>query len=104
MRVQVLCEPPLRSGFALAGVDAVTATPADAERSIDTLAASPDIGLLLVQESLLAALPGPRRRALEQQDLPIIIPFPGPSRPPGEDAATYIAEILQRAVGYRLRL
>jgi hypothetical protein len=48
-------------------------------------------------------LPGGRRGA--SAGLPVVVPFPAPSlqRPPGE-AEAYVAELLRRAVGYRVRL
>lgn len=100
-RVRVVCGPEAAAGFALAGLEPiVVASAAEADDRIDGLA---DAGVILVQEEFA---PDPRSGARRAHTpLPMIVPFPGPSfqAEPG-DAAAYVAEILRRAVGYRVRL
>ena len=75
-RVRVLCRPPLAAGFRLAGL-----TPIEAQ--------DPEEG----------------GRRLAREPLPLVVPFPGPAwGPPREGAEAYIAELLRRAIGYRVRL
>ncbi|HEU4563171.1 MAG TPA: V-type ATP synthase subunit F [Gemmatimonadaceae bacterium] len=104
--LRVVARPELAAGFRLAGLRVEeVATPAEGAARIEALAARPDAGILLVEEELLRALPRAVREALARRQTPIIVPVPRPSwaeRPAAAEA--YILEILQRAIGYRVRL
>lgn len=101
--VRVVCGPAPAAGFALAGLVAVEVDgPTRAAEAVLTLAGDPEVGLVLVQDDL-----APDLRALERRvgkAIPALVPFPAPG--PGAEgaAAAYVAEILRRAVGYRVRL
>jgi len=104
-RVGVVGDATVALGFRLAGlhplaVDSKEAAAGVLARMVD----DPQWGVILVQEDLMPdALQGGRRRATA--GLPVVVPFPAPSleRLPGE-AEAYVAELLRRAVGYRVRL
>lgn len=104
-RVGVVADPSVSLGFRLAGLrprvaESVTA----ATRILDDMIGDGRWGVILVQEEIMPELTraAPRRSAT---GLPILVPFPGPTREhlPGE-AERYVAELLRRAVGYRVRL
>jgi vacuolar-type H+-ATPase subunit F/Vma7 len=122
-RVRVLCRPPLAAGFRLAALTPMEAQdPEEGGRRLAALLDEQDLGVVLVEDALYAALPAaaqrrggggpgapagaveaPRRPAREP--LPLVVPFPGPAwGPPHEGAEAYIAELLRRAIGYRVRL
>jgi vacuolar-type H+-ATPase subunit F/Vma7 len=104
-RVSVICDHPVSFGFRLAGLRPQPAAgPAEAGRLLAELIEDDRWGVILVQEDLVPDLGSASRRRL-RTGLPLIIPFPGPSRdrPPGE-AEAYVTELLRRAVGYRVRL
>jgi vacuolar-type H+-ATPase subunit F/Vma7 len=100
--VRAICRPELGAGFALAGVSTVEVADAgEAEARLHELMKQKDVGVLLVEDDLLPAegVPGAARRPL-----PMIVPVPA-GRPGGaDDAAAYVAELLRRAIGYRVRL
>ncbi len=101
--VRVVCRPETAPGFELAGLFPVeAASPAAASEAVLALAQDPEIGLVLVQDDLAPDLRGLERRI--GGPLPLLIPFPAPAGPPEVGAADYVAEILRRAVGYRVRL
>lgn len=104
MRVGVVCDPFVALGFRLAGLSpAVASEPAAARRILGEMLREPGWGVILFQEDLV---PDPAsERGPEAPDLPLLIPFPGPEleREPGE-AERYVAELLRRAIGYRVRL
>lgn len=103
--LRVLCGPGLRDGFALAGVPSLAASDAsEAAHLLERLAASPDVGVVLIEEHLYEGLPEELRRTLERSALPVVIPFPGPRREEAPDAAARLVELLRRAIGYRVRL
>lgn len=115
--VRVLCRPGTATGFALAGLEPVIArSPTTAADRLEELLREPDAGLLLVEDTLLPR-PGEggerdrqdhRGRAGDRETplgLPMVLRFPGPSWAPGAVAPeAWVAEILRRAVGYRVRL
>lgn len=103
MKVGVVCSPFAALGFRLAGLSPVVASDAQtAGRLVADMLQEPDWGVILFQEDLV---PDPEHAASSPDDLPLLIPFPGPEleRAPGE-AERYVAELLQRAIGYRVRL
>lgn len=64
----------------------------------------PEVGVVLVEESLYDGLSEETRRSFEHRALPLVVPFPGP--PHGEvlGAEARLLELLHRAIGYRVRL
>lgn len=94
------------AGFALAGLAThEAATPKDAAAVIDALVTRDETGVLLIEQTLLDALDPAMERALARRTTPIIVPFPGPTRRERERAPeSVILQLLQRAIGYRVRL
>jgi vacuolar-type H+-ATPase subunit F/Vma7 len=104
-RVGVVGGPHVSLGFRLAGLRPRVAESREIARSLlDEMARDGRWGVILVQEDLM---PDPQVLTGQGADsgLPILVPFPAPSRAaaPGE-AEAYVAELLRRAVGYRVRL
>jgi vacuolar-type H+-ATPase subunit F/Vma7 len=104
--VRIVCGPDVSPGLALAGLAAVPADdPVAAALRITRLLDEPDVGVILVDERLYEALPDELRSRFARNPLPLVVPFPGPvwvSRREGAEA--YVAELLRRAIGYRVRL
>lgn len=104
--VRVLCGPEVAAGFALAGLQAVTAaTAAEGDARLSEVLRAPDVGVVLIEESLHDALPAGTRRQLDRRALPMVVPFPGPAW--GDRAAgpeEYILELLRQVIGYRVKL
>lgn len=105
-RVRVLCRPAIAAGFRLAGFRPdVASDPAEGARRLAAMLHEEDAGVILAEEDFHAALPDAERRALARRPLPIVVPFPLPRWAPAAPAPeTFIAELLRRAVGYRVRL
>jgi vacuolar-type H+-ATPase subunit F/Vma7 len=105
-RIHVIAAPGIAAGFRLAGLPvAEAATAREVEQLVGTEAARPDAGVILVQQDLYEATPAAMRRELERRPLPIVVPIPAArwaeERRRPED---YILDLLQRAIGYRVRL
>jgi len=104
--VRVVARPGIASGFALAGLP-VTEMPADRESGarVAALARDDRTALLLVEDTLMRLVSDEDRLELANHAVPIVVPFPAPiwDQPPGEPAE-YILALLQRAIGYRVRL
>ena len=104
--LRVVTEPALAAGFRLAGLPVEEArSPRDVTAAIERLTREHDAGVILVQQDLWDALPEAERRAIERTPLPIIVPVPPPQwAARGRGAEDYILDLLQRAIGYRVRL
>jgi vacuolar-type H+-ATPase subunit F/Vma7 len=106
LTVRAVTGPALAAGFRLAGlrVDEVDST-RDALTRIDQMAGDGETGVILVQQDLYDAMPDVQRRALEREPVPIIVPIPGATWAAGaRDASDFLLDLLQRAIGYRVRL
>ena len=104
--VRVLCRPEIGAGFALAGLEPVEAATAEQGRErLQELLTKPEVGVVLMEESLYDELPDDMRRRLGRRSLPMVVPFPEPAwGEPAETADAYIVELLRQAIGYRVRL
>ena len=104
--VRAIAGPVSAAGLRLAGLivdEATTATQAAA--LLDQLARQPDTGIVLMQQDWFDLLPDAQRRAHERAAVPVIVPIPAADWSGGHGAAeTYILDLLQRAIGYRVRL
>ena len=104
-RMLVIARPQVGAGFHLAGAT-VVAEPdgAGAAERLQQLQSDVDVGVVLVEDTLYRDLPEEFARTLRQWVSPIVVPIPGPSWSAESGAADYIVQILQRAIGYRVRL
>jgi vacuolar-type H+-ATPase subunit F/Vma7 len=105
-RVRVLASPATAAGYRLAGLAAEeVARASDAGERLVAAAAVAGVGIILVEQALLDAVPSATRRAIDRRALPIIVPIPLPNWTHAADSTdTYIVELLRRAIGYRVRL
>ena len=104
--VQVIARPGLAAGFALAGLPVfeTDAGPEAGER-IAHFAQDERHALLLVDDVLLACVSDEDRVEMSKRAVPIVIPLPAPAfEEMAAEPASYILSLLQRAIGYRVRL
>ena len=103
--LRVVCRPASLEGFSLAGVKAVPSSdPRETAFTMTRLGAEPELGVLLVEDTLYRELPEELRERLERQAVPVVIPFPGAQQEGRPSAETELVELLRRAIGYRVRL
>jgi vacuolar-type H+-ATPase subunit F/Vma7 len=105
VRVGVVADPVVALGFRLAGLEPrVVASVEGASAALDEMVRDPRWGVILVQEDLMPEV-APTSTRSASSGLPILVPFPGSGRERAVgDAEAYVAELLRRAVGYRVRL
>lgn len=104
-RVGVVADPVVALGFRLAGLrPQVVDSAEEAVVALDTMLRDTRWGVILVQENLMPD-PEPVSAQRASSGLPILVSFParGLERAVG-DAEAYVAELIRRAVGYRVRL
>ncbi len=103
--IRVLASPAIAAGFRLAGLGATDVPDGSDLTAQLQRAVTPEVGVLLVEDSLLERVPPATRAELERSALPLLVPIPtanwAEAAPRGED---YILDMLQRAIGYRVRL
>ncbi len=104
--LRTIAGPVMASGFRLAGLNVDEArTAPEAAAILDRLAADPGTGVVLIEQEWFDALPELLRRTLEKQPVPIVVPIPRVEWEEGRPGAvSYILDLLQRAIGYRVRL
>ena len=103
--VRILCRPATATGFTLAGL--VADTGGDGEDSmpaLQRLTARPEVGVVLVEESLRDHFPPEVQARLDRVARPVVVPFPGPTWRAVRPAEEWVVELLRRAIGYRVRL
>lgn len=90
-------------GFHLAGVAHRTVAAEDAAEWLARVKEAPDIGLVAIDERLLADIPEDLFMELEQKWDGIVMVLPAPELP-GTKAEDYALELIRRTIGYHLRL
>jgi vacuolar-type H+-ATPase subunit F/Vma7 len=106
LRVVAVGEYPVISGFALAGVPVYEAeTQEEAIAQLTEVVKRDDVGVVLAPHRIVEALPEGIRRYLAKRSTPIVLPLPDPdwSTEPHAESSE-ILDLLQRAIGYRVRL
>ena len=102
-KVKVICGVDRDIGFLLAGVETETCATAErARQSVDRSLSDPDLGVLLVDEALMATLDSRTLRRLEASERPVVIPLPLDISAGAE--REYLEKMIQRVIGYQVRL
>jgi len=106
LSVLALCRSPVAAGFGLAGLGVVEAAgAADAPERLRELRTRPEVGVILIEDTLYRLLPDELQREFGRRPLPMLVPFPGPVWEVQEESAeAYVVELLRQVVGYRVRL
>jgi V/A-type H+-transporting ATPase subunit F len=101
----VLVRPGDVRGFRLAGARVESAVEGEEGAVLRALAADPSLGVLAIEEELLAHVPPRQVRRLRDRGLPVLLPFALPrSLAEGGRGAEYVAALIRRAIGYAVRL
>lgn len=104
-KLAVITDRALAPGFAMAGVDVYSAdSAAEARRILLTLMGEPDVGVIAVYTAYLSALDAKTRRRVDQSCKPVVVAIPsGVPTEAGERRSEEIAEMIRRAIGFRIR-
>ena len=104
--VRVVGTPITCAGFALSGLPTHEVPDArEAATAIEGIVAQGAADVLLVEQPLLDGLDPAVERKLMRRTVPLIVPFPGPQRHEAEEVPeSLVQQLLQRAIGYRVRL
>lgn len=104
-RMVILSAPGQADGYRLAGCDTVVATPGrEAAAALRHLAATFDVGVVLVSSDLWTSLDDRLRNDVEQLARPVVMPIPEGERIPGAAREQLLGEMFQRAIGFRIQI
>ncbi len=92
-----------RYGFSLAGTQQLVSKPQQAEELLRRTLADPDVGVVVIDERLVKALPEKEFAELEQSWRGLLVTLPAPvlAAEAEEDA---LQRLIRRALGYHVRL
>lgn len=101
----VVVRPGDGLGFRLAGADVEEVAAGGEAATLRRLVADPRLGVVAVEEELLAAVPERVLRRARDAGVPVILPFAMPRRW-GEEGRgqAYVAALVRRAIGYAVKL
>lgn len=104
--VRLVGRPAVIAGMALTGLPVVAVADAvEAAEQCGRWIDDPAVAVVLLEDHLHERLPEELRRRLARRPLPMVVPFPGPTRLAGAGASdAYIVELLRQVIGYRVRL
>jgi vacuolar-type H+-ATPase subunit F/Vma7 len=100
MKVYVIGGQDLVQGFSLAGACGMVArTAADAERALAEALARPEVGLLLVGQSVAPHL-GQRLEQLQEASFPLVLEVPETAQP--SEARRTVRSFVRQAIGIEI--
>ena len=105
-RVAVICTETLGSGFKLAGTEVrIVHDVETASRQLRQLLADSNYGLVLLEQELMDGLDERMLRAVDANDVPLVVPFPSLKPEAWEqDEREYIQAMVRRAIGFQIRI
>lgn len=105
LHLALAVRPGDAGGFRLAGAEVREVAPGEEAAAFRELLGDPHLGVLAVEEALLAAAPPRLLARARERGLPVVLPFALPRRwgEPGR-GQSWVAELIRRAVGYGVRL
>ena len=103
-KIAVITQPGPAAGFALAGVDSyAAATTAEARKVLLQLMEDLEVGIVAIDAAHLNALDQGTRRRVSESLMPVVVALPsGLPTAAGERPSEQIAEMIRRAIGFRI--
>ncbi len=102
----VLTDAETAIGYRLAGVEVRVSVPADAVHALEEIIHEDAYGLVVVDEGLIRDPVKAAERAMRGRDLPVLLSVPslGAAFGSGDDAVTYMKELVRSAIGFDIKL
>ncbi|CAM4172940.1 V-type ATP synthase subunit F [Deinococcus marmoris] len=106
-RVAVLSDAETATGYRLAGVFVMEATPETAQAELEKLITEGNYGLVAVDTGLIADPLASTTRVMRGRDLPILLPIPSLKdafSPDTVDAKAYMGKLVRETIGFDIKL
>ncbi|GAB4271310.1 MAG: V-type ATP synthase subunit F [Deferrisomatales bacterium] len=103
-RYVVITDRETAPGFRLAGLEVQEVADREAAEALRRTLEDREVGLVALNERFLPLLPEELRRRVEAGRPPVVVPFPDLRRAAPRRGEEYLAQLIQRAIGYRIRL
>ncbi|MBI4399557.1 V-type ATP synthase subunit F [Candidatus Micrarchaeota archaeon] len=101
MKIFVLADKPTCIGFRLAGVENChVAEGKDAERKLEELMNNEDVGVIVVNEKLLAQIDWKLKKKIDTTARPAVVPVPDKHGPSSEVES--LGDMIKKALGFEL--
>ncbi|HET8986779.1 MAG TPA: V-type ATP synthase subunit F [Trueperaceae bacterium] len=102
----VLTDAETAVGFRLAGVEVRESVAAEAVHTLEEMIASDEYALVAVDEGLVADPVKATEGSMRGRDLPVLLSVPslGAAFDEGNDAVTYMKELVRSAIGFDIKL
>lgn len=106
MKIGVLTDVETASGYRIAGLEAVTSTPAEAARRLVEMIQSDQYALIAVDESLLADPNRATERVMRGRSAPVLLTLPNllAAFSGGGDAKVYMRQLVRETIGFDIKL
>lgn len=103
-KLAVITDATLSVGFSLAGVEVhAMSSPDEARRVLLRLMSEADMGVIAINSGYLNALDEMTRRRVSESARPVVVALPsGVPTAPEERRSRQIAELIRRAIGFRI--
>ncbi len=105
-KLLVLTDAETAIGYRLAGVEVRESVPAEAVHALEEIIHSDEYGLVVVDEGLIHDPAKAGERAMRGRDLPVLLSVPslGAAFGEGDDAVTYMKDLVRSAIGFDIKL
>lgn len=106
MKIGVLTDAETASGYRIAGLEAVTATPDEAVRKLVEMIQSNQYALVAVDQSLLPDPNKATERVMRGRNAPVLLSLPNllESFSGGGDAKAYMRKLVRETIGFDIKL
>ena len=105
-KLAVITDPETATGFRLAGVDVYARSDVGEARALlKSFFESKEYGLVAVSEDCLRDPDRELAKLLEQEALPVVVPFPsGRLKIDSSEGEAYLSELVKSCIGYYVKL
>jgi len=106
VKIGVLTDPETASGYRLAGLEAITATSAEAAARLSEMILSNQYALIAVDESLLKDPNRAAERTMRGRSAPVLLTLPNllAAFSGGGDAKAYMRSLVRETIGFDIKL
>lgn len=106
MKIGVLTDAETASGYRIAGLEAVTATPQEATRKLVEMIESNRYALVAVDQRLLADPNKATERVMRGRRVPVLLSLPNllDTFSGGGDAKAYMRQLVRETIGFDIKL